>query len=120
MVIISKTKINDRLERKKNPILREMIILAKAKNHLELAKKLSEPTRKQASINVGELNGMNEKNIIVVGKVLGQGDIDKKITIAALGFSEQAKEKLKKAGCEIKTIKQEIENNKELKAFKII
>ena len=30
------------------------------------------------------------------------------------------KEKLKKAGCEIKTIKQEIEKNKDLKGVKVI
>lgn len=118
--MISKTQINQRLEKKRNPQLREIIILAKAKSLLELCKKLTMPTKKQASINVGELNDIEEKSIIIVGKVLGQGEIDKKITVAALGFSMQAKEKLKKAGCEIRTIKQEIEKNPELKGVKII
>ncbi len=115
--MISKTQINKRLERKRNPELREIIKLARAKSLLELGKKLTGPTKKQTSINVGELDG---KNIIVVGRVLGQGEIDKKITVAALGFSEQAREKLKKAGCEIRTIKQEIEKNSELKGVTII
>lgn len=118
--MISKTQINYRLEKKRNPILRETIILAKSKSLLELSKKLTMPTKKQASINVGELNEMSEKEIIVVGKILGQGEISKKITIAALGFSEQAKEKLKKAGCEVRTIKQEIEKNPKLEGVKII
>src|SRR3989339_798094 len=104
--MISKTQINKRLEKKRNPELREIITLAKAKSLLELGKKLTGPTKKQSSINVGELNEIEEKNIIVVGRVLGQGEIDKKITVAALGFSEQAREKLAKAGCEIRTIKQ--------------
>jgi len=118
--MISKTQINKRLERKKNPELREIIKLAKAKSLLELGKKLTGPTRQQTKINVGELNKLDKKNIIIIGKVLGQGEIDKKVVVAALGFSEQAREKLKKAGCEIRTIKQEIEKNPELKGVKII
>ncbi|MBS3078671.1 uL15 family ribosomal protein [Candidatus Pacearchaeota archaeon] len=118
--MISKTQINKRLEKKRNPELREIITLAKAKSLLELGKKLTGPTKKQSSINVGELNEIEEKNIIVVGRVLGQGEIDKKITVAALGFSEQAREKLAKAGCEIRTIKQEIEKNPGLKGVKIL
>lgn len=118
--MISKTQINKRLEKKRNPELREIIKLAKAKSLLELGKKLTGPTRQQKKINVGELNEIDEKSIIVVGKVLGEGEVNKKMTIAALGFSEQAKEKLKGAGCEIRTIKQEIEKNPELKGVKII
>jgi len=58
--------------------------------------------------------------VLIVGKVLGQGEIKNKKTVIAIGFSEQAKEKLKKAGCEIKTIKQELEKDKELKGLKIL
>ena len=93
---------------KRNPILVEAIMLAKKANNLELAKRLSRSTRKQLSVNLGELNEIKEDKIVVVGRVLGGGDIKKKITIYALGFSEQAKQKLKKAGCETKTIKQAI------------
>jgi len=118
--MISKTQINKRLGKKRNPELRQTIILAKAKSLLELGQKLTAPTKKQARVNVGELNELDEKSVIVVGRILGQGNIDKKISIAALGFSEQAKEKLAKAGCEIKTIKQEIEKNPGLKGVKII
>jgi ribosomal protein L18E len=58
--------------------------------------------------------------VIVVGRVLGLGDIKKKISISALGFSTQAKEKLKKAGCETKKIKEEIEKNPKLGGVKIL
>lgn len=95
-------------------------MLAKAKSLLELGKKLTGPTKKQAKVNVGELNELDEKSVIVVGRVLGQGEIEKKMTVAALGFSEQAKEKLKNAGCEMRTIKEEIEKNSSLKGVKII
>ena len=66
------------------------------------------------------LNKMKEDKIAVVGKVLGSGDINRKISVYALGYSTQAQEKLKKAGCEIKTIKQEIEKNTKLTGVKIL
>ena len=40
--------------------------------------------------------------------------------VVALNFSEKAKEKLKKAGCEVRTIMEEIEKNKEAKGVKIL
>ncbi len=119
-MMISKTKINYRAGRKKNLSLVRTILLAKKNNQLELAKILSGPTRQQSRLNLDELNKLNEKIIIVTGKVLGSGNIEKKISVSALGFSEQAKEKLKKAGCETKTIFEELEKNPELKGVKII
>ncbi len=118
--MISKTKINSRMKRKRNPELVKTIFLAKKNNLLELAQKLSGPTRKQSSVNLNQLNEIKEEKIIVVGRVLGGGEIKRKISISALGFSEQAKEKLKKTGCEIKTIKQEIEKNPKLSGVKIL
>ncbi len=100
------------MKRKTNPELVETIMLAKKQNMIELAKKLSAPTRQQAKINVETLDKLKEKEIIVAGKVLGNGNIDRKLTVYALSFSEQAKEKLKKAGCEIKTIYQGLKDKK--------
>ena len=118
--MISKTKIQRKTKKKTNPELVKTILIAKKNNHLKLANKLSGPTRQQARINIGELDKIHENNILVPGKILGEGDINRKITISALGFSKQAKEKLKKAGCEIKTIRQEIESNPTLKGVKIL
>ncbi len=115
--MISKTKISKRLKRKTNPKIVETIELAKKNNHLDLAKRLSGPTRLYKKVNVGELNKLGDK-IIVVGKVLGQGEINKKISVGSLGFSEQAKEKLK--GSELMSIKQMIEKNKGLDGVEII
>jgi len=118
--MISKTQIKKRSESKRNIYLVKTIELARKNNLLELGKKLSGPTRRQKDINVGELNELNEKKIMLIGRVLGEGNISKKIMISALGFSEQAKEKLAKAGCEMKTIKQEIEDNPKLEGVKIL
>jgi len=38
--------------------------------------------------------------IVFVGKVLGEGNISKKISVGALGFSESAREKINRAGGE--------------------
>ncbi|MBS3074890.1 50S ribosomal protein L18e [Candidatus Pacearchaeota archaeon] len=118
--MISQTLIKQREKRKTNPALVEIIEFARKKELLELAKRLSGPTRKQTKINVGEIDRLKEKNILVIGKVLGEGEIEHKINISALSFSKQAKEKLKKAGCEIRTIKEEIEKNHKLEGVKII
>lgn len=98
----------------------ETIRIARDNNQLELAKTLSGPTRKQKSVNLDEINKLDEKKVLVIGKVLSEGNLDKKISIAALGFSEQAKEKIKKAGCEMTSIKEEIKKNPELKGVKIL
>ena len=118
--MISKTQITKRTEKKQNPHIIETIALAKKNNLLELAKKLSSPKSNYTNINLEELNKIEENSIIVVGKVLGSGNINKKITISALAFSKQAHDKLKKAQCEIKTITEEITKNKSLSGVKII
>ena len=117
---ISKTKLNRRTQRKTDTRLVATIELAKKNNLLDLAKKLSTSTRQHTKLSLDGLNKIKEDKIILIGKVLGQGEVTKKCSIAALGFSEQAKEKLKKAGCEIKTFKQMIEENKKLEGVKII
>jgi len=118
--MLSKTQINKRIKKKTNPELVETIKLAKKNNLLELARKLSGPSRKQKKINLEDLNKIKEDKILVVGKVLSKGQINKKVKISALSFSEKAKEKLEEKGCEIKTIKQEIGKNKSLEGVKII
>lgn len=118
--MISKTKIQERIKNKKNIVLVKTIILAKKNNHLELARQLSSSTRKQLKINLEFLKKIENNNILIPGKILGLGEINKKISISALNFSSSAKEKLKKAGCEFKTIKEELEKNPSLKGVKII
>ncbi len=85
--MISKTKIRKRTKKKTKSELVETITLAKKKNFLNLGKKLSGPTRLQSKVNLDKLNKLKETRIIVVGKVLGKGKINRKIKIAALGFS---------------------------------
>jgi len=106
--MLSKTKINKRKLRKRNPEIVETIELANKKNLLKLGMEISAPRKIHKSVNLSDLNKINDKEITIVGKVLGKGDINKKIKVVALGFSKQAREKLEKAGCEIKTIREEL------------
>jgi large subunit ribosomal protein L18e len=101
---ISKTKVNSRMRIKTNTSLAEAIFIAKKKGLIELAAKISAPSRSLASVNLDKLNNLKGNTAIIAGKVLSTGEITKKIKVYALNFSEKAEEKLKKAGCEFKTI----------------
>lgn len=118
--MISKTKISKRIRNKRNPEIVETIKLAKKNNLLDLVKRLSGPSRLYKTINLDKLNDIKGNKLIVVGKVLGSGEINRKLSISALNFSEKAREKLKKTGCEIKKIIDEIRENKKLDGVEII
>jgi len=113
--MISKTKISKRTKKKTDKSLVETIIKLKKYNH-ELASKLAVPTRKRIALNLDEISRESKdgETIIVPGKVLGTGKIDKKIKIIALNFSKQAEEKIKKAKLHAETIKEALEKNKKI------
>ncbi len=75
-----------------------------------VAKRLYElvavPKRKRISVNLYKIDKYTKEgdNVIVPGKVLGTGKLGHKVTITAIEYSRPAKEELKKAGCEIKSI----------------
>jgi len=110
--------------RKKNSsrLVKTIFVAKKNKNWLWVAGILSGPRRKRINMNIGEINEKSREGnrVVVPGKVLSQGEINKKIKIVALGFSEKAKDKLLKAGCEICNISEEIEKNPNAKGVKIL
>jgi len=114
---ISKTKIKERLKKKTDSELVETIKMAKDKGQMELAKLLSVPTRKRIKKNLYEINKEAKgETVIVPGKVLGKGEVDKKVKIVALSFSSSALKKLKKSKIPTSTIKEELETNKKIQA----
>jgi large subunit ribosomal protein L18e len=66
----------------------------------DIALRLEGPMSHWAEVNVGKLSRYAKENEVVVipGKLLGAGEIAKKVTVAAFRFSGQAKEKVQKAG----------------------
>jgi large subunit ribosomal protein L18e len=111
----SKTKINYVMQQKTNPFLAETLLLAK-KGNQELASLLAVPSRQRREVNLDQLNDAKTSEVIVPGKVLGSGNITKKLTVYAVAFSEQAKEKLKKAGCSAVLLLDALKKNLKLKA----
>ena len=96
-----------------NPETRKLIVelkKTKSPSWLSVAEKLERPRRKNKAVNVWKLNKFTKEGdtVVVPGKVLSFGEIDHKITVAALCFSEKAKEKIKNT----MTIKELMQKNK--------
>ena len=102
------------MRKKTNIYLAEAIFIAKKNNLLEIASALSMSTRQQAKVSLTKINESKKDTVIIPGKVLSSGEIKKKLRVYALGFSEKAEEKLKKAGCEIKNIIDVLKQNKKV------
>jgi large subunit ribosomal protein L18e len=119
----SKTLIEKQLQKKRNPELVKTIIAAKKKNKwLEVAGILSSPRRKKININLDKINNEAKEGetVVVPGKVLSQGELNKKIKVVALSFSKKAEEKISKAKGEISTILEEIKKNPEAKNVRFL
>lgn len=93
-----------------NPLLRDLIMELKKMGNEQsvnlwkrIALDLESPTRQRRIVNLSKINRHTKENeiIVVPGKVLGSGMLNHKLTISAYQFSEQAKNKLEKAGAEI-------------------
>ena len=122
-MVKSKKLIEEQLQRKTNPELVKTIIAAKKKkNWLEVAAVLSSPRTKKIVMNLDKINDEAEEGEIVVipGKVLSQGELNKKIKVVALSFSEKAKEKISKAKGETLTILEEIKKNPDAKNVRFL
>lgn len=74
----------------------------------DIALRLKKSNQRRAEVNVSRLDKhLKEGEIAVVpGKVLGTGEIKKKIIVSAFAYSSQAKDKLKNANCQILNLKE--------------
>lgn len=66
-----------------------------------VAEILNSPRRKKVEVNLSKINRFADEGevVIIPGKVLGGGKIEKKITVLADNVSSKAYEKLRSAGC---------------------
>ena len=111
-----------------NPVLQELIIELKKKSiehnsklWKRIAKDLEKPTRIRRIINLYKINkyAKEDETVIVPGKVLGVGELDHKLTIAAFSFSNSAIEKINQKGKAIE-IKELIKQDPKGKKIRIL
>jgi len=81
----------------------------------KVAKELSRPRRKRVEVNLSKIDlyAPDETTVLVPGKVLGTGNLSKKITISAFAFSEKAKQLITAAGGKVVTIENLYKSNPE-------
>ena len=120
---INKTLVKEHRRRKTNPQIVETILSAsKQAKWLPIAKKIGGAARKYSSVNLKEIdkNTSTGDTVIIIGKVLSSGELNKKVRICALGISVSAKEKLKKTKSEYVSILDEIKANPKAEGIKIV
>jgi len=88
----------------------------------KVSKKLSGPRRNRVEANLYRINKITKNNdvIVVPGKVLGIGDLDHKLTIACVAYSNNTKRKVEDSGSKLISIEELLEKNPEGKNVKII
>ena len=105
---------------KTNPNLIELINKLNKKSKSEdvaiwkdVAKRLGRSNRRTAELNLSDINrhAIEDETILVPGKVLSNGDLDKKVNVVALKFSAKAQQKIERAGGECISIDEIIETN---------
>ena len=87
-----------------------------------VAKELSKPRRRRIEVNISKIEQFapEESTVLVPGKVLGSGNLSKKVTIAAFSFSESAKKLINGAGGKAITIENLHKSNPEGKGVVIM
>jgi len=99
-------------------------LLNKTNNPLyrTVAQKIQSPRRKRVDVNVGKLNRYTKTGdmVIVPGKVLAAGTLTHPLTVAALSFSEQARQQIEGVEGTCLTIGELVEQNPEGTGLTII
>lgn len=80
--------------------LRKLSVKEKTQLWKTVSEELSRPTRNRREVSVGKISRHSKPNetVIVPGKVLSSGEMEHKATVAAMNFSEQAREKINSNG----------------------
>ena len=83
---------------------------------------LQKPTRQRRVVNVYKIekNTKDGDTIIVPGKVLSVGNLTKKVNVAAMQFSSDARAKIEQASGKVLSIEELLKQNPEGKGVKIL
>jgi large subunit ribosomal protein L18e len=81
----------------------------------DIASRLERPSRNYPEVNLSRINRYTkEKDLVLIpGKVLGAGELNHPLTVAALNFSGSAKSKITAAGGSCLTIEELMNRNPE-------
>ncbi len=87
-----------------------------------IAELLEKPARTRFTVNISKINryAREGETVVVPGKVLGAGFISKSVTVAAIGFSEKAIEKIVAAGGKVMFIGDLIKENPKGSGLRVI
>jgi large subunit ribosomal protein L18e len=80
----------------------------------DVADRLEKPRRTHAEVNLGRIEryAQEDETVVVPGKVLGSGALEKSVTVAAVDFSSTARKKIETVGDTV-SLEQVVENNPE-------
>jgi large subunit ribosomal protein L18e len=78
----------------------------------DIADRLEKPRRTHAEVNLGRIEryAREDETVVVPGKVLGSGVLQKNVTVAAVDFSSTAQKKIEQVGDAV-TLEQIAEQN---------
>ncbi len=87
-----------------------------------IAKDLSRPRRRRVEVNLSKIEqyAADDSTVLVPGKVLGSGNISKKVTIAAYSFSGSARRLIAESGGKAVTIESLHKSNPDGKGITIL
>lgn len=112
-----------------NPNLQELIVRLKkaaTENNTPLWRRvaldLERPTRMRRAVNLSRINRFAKEGelVLIPGKVLGSGQLSRRLTIAAWSISGQALERVREANGEFLTIAELLAKNPDGKNVRII
>jgi len=106
------------VERKSNPVLVDLVgqLKAAGRNNeapiwRDIASRLEKPSRSWAQVNVGKIDAVLQdgETAVIPGKLLGDGEVSRGVTIVAFSASASAKAKVAKAGGKVLTLQEGIQ-----------
>ncbi len=115
--------------KKTNPMLLDLIHELKKQSNendvaiwKDIALRLEKPSRNWPEVNLDRVSKyiLEKETALIPGKVLSNGNLTKKVSIAAWSFSEKSQEKIKKAGGKCMSIKELLKNNPKGKDIRIL
>jgi len=94
-------------------LLRKRAVENKARIWKKVAERLSAPARGKSEVNLYTIDKHSKEGstVVVPGKVLANGSLGHKVTIAAFSFSASAAEKVRKAGGSCLPLERIVESN---------